>query len=208
MLNIHWFTYLYNIFFNLSISSNAFDQPEEPRIGQMWKKQHWKKPSVAGWWDGCVQWSVGLHPLLCHPSSTVCESLLWPRQCEFDECSTSALLNRWDSVCEAPSASSNDHCSTPLTRNHTNTAEHHREGTHRRAYLFILCVSAYSALMWRQRLDGYTRMYKYVSAHGEQQLPSSNIITPTWHRLHFARTSFQITAMTWCSWVIFGYFIV
>lgn len=70
---------------------------------------------------GGVQWSVGLHPLLSHPSSTVCESLLWPRHCEFDECSTSALLNHWDSVWEASLPGSNGHCSTPLTHNHTYT---------------------------------------------------------------------------------------
>lgn len=52
MLNIHWFTYLYNIVFNLSISSNAFDQPEEPRIGQMWKKTALKE-AISGW---MVRW--------------------------------------------------------------------------------------------------------------------------------------------------------
>lgn len=67
-----------------------------------------------------AQRSVGLHPPLCHPSSTVSESLLWPRPCEFDECSTSALLNRWDWVWEAPA--SNGCCSTPLAHNHTRAA--------------------------------------------------------------------------------------
>lgn len=47
-----------------------------------------------------------------------------PRQCEFDECGTSALPNRWDSVWEAAAAASNGCCSTPLPRNHTH--EHGR----------------------------------------------------------------------------------
>ncbi len=85
-------------------------------------KTHTLEEGVSGWmvrWG--VHWSVGLHPRLSHPSSTVCASLLWPQHCEFDECSTSALLNHWDSVWEAPLPESNGRCSTPLTHNHTYT---------------------------------------------------------------------------------------
>lgn len=80
MLNIHPFTYLYNIFFNLSISINAFDQPEEPRVGQMWKtsterSHQWLDGEMvvySGAW-GCIPCSAIPHPqcvsLSCDPGS-------------------------------------------------------------------------------------------------------------------------------------------
>lgn len=125
-----------------------------------------------------AQWSVGLHPLLCHPSSTVCESLLWPRQCEFDECSTSALLNHWDSVWEAPLPASNGHCSTPLTHNHTYT-QTHRALQWRHLLDFVLFIHVYSTAVWRQHMVIHAQ-HKYVSVDWRLLLPSANTVLK-WH---------------------------
>lgn len=120
--------------------------------------QHTHKHGISGWMvRRSAQWSVGLHPLLSHPSSTLCESLLWPRHCEFDECSTSALLNHRDSVWEAPVPGSNGHCSTPLTHNHTYTKTH-IVSLWRHTLDFGLFIHVYSPVLWRQTMHTQSDM--------------------------------------------------